>query len=289
MGWFSFEGMGATAGDILARDVVGQWIARTGIPTDVALAPPFVGGVDWRVVSPADYAAIVFVCGPFGNGWPITDVLDRFAHCALFGMGLSLLQPLEEWNPFAFVIVRDSSSESNPDLSIGADLPRAPVVGVIKVHKQSEYGARGMHSRAHALIDELLMERKVARVAIDTRLEENEVGLRSVPEVVSVIGKMDAVVTTRLHGAVLALAQGIPALAIDPIDGGAKVSSQMKTIDWPCVVHIEHANLPTLEEALAYCLSDDAKLRARECTSRARRRIARLESDFITGLRSIVT
>ena len=44
-GWFSFEGMGATAGDILARDVVCGWLEEAAIPYDVATARPFTDGI----------------------------------------------------------------------------------------------------------------------------------------------------------------------------------------------------------------------------------------------------
>jgi hypothetical protein len=47
-GWFSFEQMGATAGDLMARDLACDWLERAGHSYDVALAPPFSGGVDWR-------------------------------------------------------------------------------------------------------------------------------------------------------------------------------------------------------------------------------------------------
>ena len=62
-------GMGATAGDLLARDVVCRWLRESGVPHDVALAPPFRGGVDWRAVDPRAYRHVVFVCGPFGDGY----------------------------------------------------------------------------------------------------------------------------------------------------------------------------------------------------------------------------
>src|SRR3954467_11875448 len=77
-GWFSFEQMGASAGDLLARDVACGWLRDAGRDFDVALAPPFSGGVDWRAVDPADYSEVAFVCGPFGNGPPLTEFLARF-------------------------------------------------------------------------------------------------------------------------------------------------------------------------------------------------------------------
>ncbi len=44
---------------------------------------------------------------------------------------------------------------------------------------------------------------------------------------------MDIVVTTRLHGMVLALKNGVPAIAVDPIVGGAKITQQARAINWP--------------------------------------------------------
>lgn len=46
--------------------------------------------------------------------------------------------------------------------------------------------------------------------------------------------RMDAVVTTRLHGMVFAL-KNVPALAVDPIRGGAKILRQAEAIGWPVV------------------------------------------------------
>jgi len=45
-GWFSFEHMGATAGDPMVRDMACDWLERAGHSYDVTLPPPFSG---WRV------------------------------------------------------------------------------------------------------------------------------------------------------------------------------------------------------------------------------------------------
>ena len=50
-GWFSFPEMGATAGDVLVRDVVCGWLDEAGCPYDVAVADPFTNGVDWQTVA----------------------------------------------------------------------------------------------------------------------------------------------------------------------------------------------------------------------------------------------
>ena len=67
LGWFSFEFYGATAGDLMAKDVVCEWLEAARHSFDVALEKPFEGGVDWRTVEPEQYTHILFVCGPFGE------------------------------------------------------------------------------------------------------------------------------------------------------------------------------------------------------------------------------
>ena len=51
-GWFSFNYGHATAGDLLARDLACSWLAKAGFAYDVALAPPFSGGVSPRKRTP---------------------------------------------------------------------------------------------------------------------------------------------------------------------------------------------------------------------------------------------
>jgi polysaccharide pyruvyl transferase WcaK-like protein len=51
-----------------------------------------------------------------------------------------------------------------------------------------------------------------------------------------VIARADVVVTTRLHGLVLALKQGVPVLAVDPVAGGARVATQAAAWGWPVLL-----------------------------------------------------
>ena len=76
------------------------------------------------------HARGVFVCGPFGNGWPITEFLGavrrRQAHRTE-----SVMLRRRAWNPFDILFERDSSRATSPDLSILSECAvRAPVVGV---------------------------------------------------------------------------------------------------------------------------------------------------------------
>ena len=141
-GWFSFEQMGATAGDMLCRELLANWLRDASIPFDMAVAAPFFDGVDWRHVDPSDYTDVIFICGPFGNGPPLSEFLSRFRHSRLAGINLSMLQILDEWNPFDLLIERDSSRTTRPDLSFLSPYSNVPVIGLILAHHQQEYGDR---------------------------------------------------------------------------------------------------------------------------------------------------
>jgi hypothetical protein len=277
--------MGATAGDLLARDVVREWLDEAGVAHDVALTSPFEGGVDWRSVDPKAYDCVIFVCGPFGDGWPLQDFLRRFAGSKLIGMNLSMLDPVERWNPFDVLIERDSSRGAHPDLCFLARPAPAPVVGLVLVDPQPEYKHRGLHQRANEAIDRLLAAREVAVVRIDTRLDSNCGPLRSPAEVESLIARMELVVTTRLHGMVLALKNGVPALAVDPIAGGAKIVRQARTIGWPLAFAIDGVSDHALAAALDYGLSEDGRAAARACAGRARGMLGIVRDDFLTAVR----
>jgi hypothetical protein len=282
-GWFSFERMGATAGDLLARDLACEWLAEAGRSHHVAVAPPFSGGVDWRRVDPDDYEEVVFVCGPFGNGPPLDAFLERFRSARLVGLNVSLLEALEAWDPFDLLWERDSSRGARPDLSFLSTPAPVPVVGVVLVHPQREY-AGAMHAAAGEAVERLIASRELAAVRIDTRLDENSVGLRTPREVASLIARMDVVVTTRLHGLALALSRGVPALAIDPIGGGAKVVRQARAVGWPVVFTADALSAAELQGALDFCLGEEARREARRCAERAREQVAALRAEFIAAL-----
>ena len=250
---------------------------------DVALAHPFEGGVDWRSVDPSAYSDVVFVCGPFGNGPPVTEFLERFGEQRLVGVDVTMLEPLEAWNPFDLLFERESSRAARPDVVAPGDRILAPVVGLVLVHPQREYGERGEHAKANALLERLVSGRDVAAVRIDTRLDENATGLRSAAQVEALIARMDAVVTTRLHGMVLALKNGVPVVAVDAIAGGAKVARQAQVLGWP-VVFSAGASEEELERGLDYCLTDAARLDARSCADRARAELQAVRDDFVSSL-----
>jgi hypothetical protein len=283
-GWFSYKRCGATAGDLIARDVVYAWLRDAGYTVDVALAPPFEGGVDWRTVEPEDYSHLVFVCGPFKDDRMTRELLGRFSHCHKTGLNLSMIDPVEQWNPFDLLIERDSNQAVNPDVTMLSSASKVPVVGLILVDPQHEYKDRGRHKMANEALRRLVASHEMAVVNIDTRLDKNSSGLRAVPEVESLIAKMDVVLTTRLHGTVLALKNGVPVVAVDAIAGGAKVTRQSHEIGWPMCFGVEAVTDEQLQKAFKFCLTREAKNLARECTVHSQKRLATLREKFIAEL-----
>ncbi len=279
-GWFSFEDGHATAGDLITRDLLCEWLETTGIPFDVALAPPFSEGVDWRAVDPQAFTHVVFVCGPFGRDEYEEEFLNRFRDCRLIGMNLSMKVPREEWDPFDFLIERDSSKDTHPDISFLSHKPHVPIVGVCLV--ESYEGAPV--EEANIAIHGLLRSNEVAAVPIDTRLDTNQTGLKTPAEIESLLARMDAVVTTRLHGTVLSLKNGVPVVAIDPEIGGWKIRRQAELIGWPVVFNVDDLTEEGLQKALEYCLTEEARLKARECRDRAMMMVEAVKHEFISVL-----
>ncbi|MBC6491727.1 polysaccharide pyruvyl transferase family protein [Flavihumibacter stibioxidans] len=283
-GWFSFEEMGATAGDIMACNVACNWLEKAGADFDVAYAPPFTGGVKWEDTSAVDYSHVLFVCGPFGNGWPITGFLEHFAGCKLIGLNLSMLQNIHEWNPFDILFERDSDQVVRPDISMLSAAPKVPVAGLILAHLQKEYGKRSKHPVANQLFRQLIDKNELAVVPIDTVIAKNEHGLRTPAEIESLIAKMDIVLTTRLHGTVLALKNGVPPIVIDPVEGGAKISGQVKAIGWPLILPVESVNYESLYNAYVYAQTNEARREAIACRDRAVKILHEIEQQFLEAL-----
>ena len=284
-GWFSFDEVVATVGDLMARDVLCDWLARAGIEYEVANAPLVGGGVDWRAVEPSDYERVIFVCGPFGRRPLLEQFVERFGGRSLVGLNLSMLEGAGAWNPFDLLLARDGGGDRapRPDLSFLAPAqPQLPVACVLLAHPQGEY-AGGLHSAAAKAIARLPDLRPAALLHTDTDLLDAE-RVRRAPEVVSLIRRSDVVVTTRMHGLVLALREGVPAVAIDPIAGGAKVSRQAEAVGWSTVLLAEELRDEALRRAFDWCLGEEARRRARESVSRARRELGELECEFAARL-----
>lgn len=280
-GWFSFPWMGATAGDLLVADVVGSWLDQVGCPYDTAVAETLGAGVAALAVDPDDYTHLVFVCGPLGEGEPATTLFERFPHARRIGLDLSMLAPLEDWNPFHLLLERDSTRTSRPDLALLAEQPLVPVVALVLVHEQKEYAA-ARHRQVHEAIRAALAGLDVAVVPVDTCFDPpSTTGLRTAAQVVSILARADVVVTTRLHGLVLGLGAGVPVVAVDPVEGGAKVRRQAEALGWAELLLPEQTDAAAVAAAVGRCLQPEARSAAESCAARGRLALAPVRAAFL--------
>jgi len=185
--------------------------------------------------------------------------------------------PTDEWSPFDVLIERDSTTGANPDIVFLSPRRLVPVVGICLVEPYDE----GLTDVANRAIERLTRSREMACVPIDTRLDTNPAGLRTPAEIESLLARMDVVVTTRLHGAVLALKNGVPVIPIDPEAGGAKIRRQVESIGWPILFCADALDDALLAKALDFCLTDAARLEARACAARAATKVEQLRDRFV--------
>jgi hypothetical protein len=121
-----------------------------------------------------------------------------------------------------------------------------PVIGVVLAPGQREYDSRCQHDVVHGTVTRWVAGLDCARVPLDTRLDTADWRHCGTPDQFTspLLARLDAVVTTRLHGLALALRAGILALAVDPIADGGKMSSQARALRWPALVGAEQAVEP---------------------------------------------
>jgi len=248
-GWPSFLHGEATAGDVLAMEAVRRALAGARVDCDLAWSPVFrPGGLDLDRADPASYTHVVFACGPL-HGPQIEELHRRYARCTRVAVGVSVIDPDDPAvTGFDAVLARDAPVEApRHDLAALPATPSVPVVGVVLAPGQREYGERRLHDRVERELTDWLAARECARLPLDTRLDPRDWRMfGTAAELESVLRRLDLVVTTRLHGLVLALKNGVPALAVDPVGGGAKVTAQARAWSWPAVVTVPE---PRGEEA----------------------------------------
>lgn len=267
-GWPSFVQGEATAGDVLSMRRVRTELTARGIESDTAWSPNFVpDGLSLAAADPARYTHMIFVCGPV-HGGQVRELHQRFAHCVRVAVGVSVLDPEDRAvTGFHRVLPRDGGGpRPTIDLAAAAPADEVPVVGVLLAPGQAEYGARGRHADVHAALTGWVGTLDCARLPLDTRLAAGDWRHCARPdELLSILARLDAVLTTRLHGLVLALHQGVPALAVDPVRGGGKVSAQAEALGWPAVIgadEVEQDGL--LDHWWAWCLSPAGRAAAAE-------------------------
>lgn len=239
-GWPSLGDGEATAGDVLAMEAVADGLAAAGIDRDLAWSPVMrPGGLTLDAADPGGYTHLVFACGPL-SGPGVAALHERFRDCRRIAVGVSVPDAADPAAAgFDLVLPRDGQG-IRPAGDLSASRPArddVPVAGVVLVGRQAEYGGRARHERVTDSLAGWLRGCGCARVPLETRLDPRDWRLARDPdELASVIGRLDLVVTMRMHGLVLALMRGVPAIAVDPVAGGAKVSAQARAWRWPAVL-----------------------------------------------------
>jgi hypothetical protein len=263
-GWAGFLHGEATAGDVLSLRAVGAALADAGIGHDVAWSPVFrPDALHLSHAPPEDYTHVVFACGPI-HGPQFTELHERYAACRRIAVGVSVPDPADPAvTGFHRVLARDGAGSAEPDLSLAAVTSATPVLGVVLAPGQREYGDAGRHAEVHDALTGWLAELDCARVPLDTRLAHADWERCATPDqLLTLVSKVDVVVSTRLHGLVLGLEVGVPVLAVDPVAGGGKVTAQGTALGWPVAGAEDAADPAELGRRLAWCLSPEGRARA---------------------------
>lgn len=203
-----------------------------------------------------DYAEIIFVCGPVIKYHPIIDtVIRRFPTARKVGISISLFAPdhASYAQPFDIALAREGGLQRFEDVAILAPLRvtqkrlRASneplVVGLVLRGEQSEYGPdSSLHDQTSTLashvLDTLTTKYRIKTVEIEHHLTRSG---RAPFDIEGLYSSCDLVFTSRFHGAILAMRNRVPFIAIDQIRGGGKLMNLLSSSGWPFVYSIEHA------------------------------------------------
>jgi hypothetical protein len=270
----------STFGDIAVLDQIkdrlsSQELAFDCLPYSTKLTKISEGWADWHDVCQRNYTHLIVVCGPvwkelFSKHY---DLIDRFSDCVWIGINLTMVDTIENFNPFDILIERDSNRTVRPDLAFSGKHDNLIVAGLCLVKAQGEYGNRQLHDLANTKLNGLIRRAGCATVHLDTTFPKikNNQGIGSTSEFEAIVRRVDVLLTTRLHGLVLGLKNDIPVIAIDPIAGGDKVMRQARALGWSEVFHAEHVSDLMLDESLKRCLQNKASLNIKNIVENAKK------------------
>jgi hypothetical protein len=200
---------------------------------------------------------MLFVCGPL-HGAPVRRLHEVFARSRRVAVGVSVLDRADPAVAgFHRVLARDApGAPPAPDLAFGAPAgPLPPVAAVVLTEGQGEYGARRRHAEVTGAVLERLHGTGAALLPWDTRIATDDWRVpSSADRFEAVLARVDVVVTSRLHGLVTALRRGVPALAVDPVEGGAKLTAQARALAWPALLSPGEVRTPAFDDWWEWCL-----------------------------------
>lgn len=285
MGHFS------TVGDIESLETVRHWLEDLDLPYDImpffdSVREKLPGCVKWNRVDPSAYSHLVMICGPVWENQlkELGIDLNAFQHCVRIGINLTMVNPVRQWNPFDILLERDSDRFTRPDLTFLTETPTVRVLGRCLVKKQLSYAGRERHEEARQLFDEVARRLDCGTIDLDTRWYREQNGLKSPAQFFSALHRVDLLLTNRLHGLVYALKAGVPVIAIDAIEGGAKVMAQAQTLGWPQCFTLEDATPDRLLAAIEWCWTPHAHDTIRLCQERAVALLQEVKKNFFTAV-----
>jgi len=257
VGHFSFPGSRGTFGDIEASEIVCDWLEESNIEFDVASnLEDGVNGVDISLIDEKKYGIFIFVCGPwYSDGRIQSTLLKKFSHCLKIGVNLTTFE--EGLSGFDYLLSRDNFQEKNADIAFAKVVNKIPVVGIVLVDRQKKYGIKQRHLYIRYVITEYFKKGDLAPIWLDTNANLNIMNISNKNQFESIVSRTDLVVTNRLHGVVLSLKNAIPVIAIDPVEGGGKVTAQVKALGWPILISAEEFTEEKLHQTINYCLSNN--------------------------------
>lgn len=312
VGWYgSFAGHG-TIGDLRSLEALVSHLVGCGFDVLHATAKELtiVGArrVDWASVPPEAADVVIFVCGPIIPQHPQTSAFfSRFANCTLAGLGVSLMPDRQggQYNPFDTVFARQggagafgdvaiTSPSADPQPAIAADLDRPQpetVIGLSLRGMQHEYGtadcfATEAQALFEALIDHLAKHGPVRVVPLENHLGRSG---QEPDDIERGYGQCNLVLTTRYHGAITALRQNVPFIAVDQIRGGAKVWPLLQNLGWQGVFRIDAVSAVDIVRLGQSFLAADQDIplsRTQSSAVREANRTLGAVADWLRGLRS---
>lgn len=262
--WGSFDQGGETLGDLWAVCAVVNKLLDAHHTVILASKTQYselpVPARSWKEVDPKEVTNLVFVCGPVvGSIAEFTSLIQKFSRCKKVAIGVSILpvSSPKHWNPFDAVIPRDGVTPAWGDIAPAfhtswmqppGKSTTGQCVGLCLRGLQSEYGKKAcLADQANHLANALAAKTKLPVQILDTKLNNDPSRSK---QIIDDFARCKLVITTRMHGGVIALCGGIPALGIDQISGGAKLHSVLFGAGWPYVLRAEEAISADLEKVI---------------------------------------
>ncbi|EDY37456.1 conserved hypothetical protein [Cyanobium sp. PCC 7001] len=266
--WWGSWPRGATLGDLLAVENLSAALRTAGVPHSVlshpshALPSHLAIRRPWRLAS--QLHTLVFVCGPLVLTKRVRRLLAACGHARKLAAGVSLLERQRPFNVLLDgVVARDGTESATFDLAIARcqpplerPRPASPAqarIGLCLRGPQKDYGpARDRSAAVEGLFRQVLADHPGPVLPIDTVLSARN----SAADIEAAFDGVDLVITTRLHGSLLALAAGVPVIAVDQIAGGGKLTEVLSRTGWPHLFPAEACSPDQLAALMRGCLED---------------------------------